>query len=257
MIKVNHQSISENQILQEMQYHPATDHRSAMIEAAQSLIINELLQQRANTLGLNLQLGQNETEQQSDAVVEQLIREDIAIPNASEAECRQYYQSNLNKFCTSPLVAARHILLAAPESDQHLRAQTAEQAEVLIQQLQQGIDFSTLASQYSACDSKQVGGQLGQLSKGQTVAEFERQVFSANPGLISHPIETRFGFHIVIVDEKVDGQQLPFELVSQRISDYLNEKVKRKAIAQYIQQLIVESDIDGFDFNVDSSPLMQ
>lgn len=257
MIKVNHQSISENQILQEMQYHPAADHRSAMIEAAESLIISELLQQRASQLGLLPAASSNDAEQQTDSLLEQLIDQEVTLPKASETECQQYYQNNLAKFCTSPLIAARHILLAAPEHDEPLRAQVSEQAQALIEQLKQGSDFAVLAAQYSACDSSKVGGQLGQLSKGQTVTEFERQVFSAEPGLITHPVETRFGVHIVFVDEKVNGQQLPFDMVKERIADYLNEKVERKALAQYIQQLIANADIEGFDFNVDSSPLMQ
>jgi peptidyl-prolyl cis-trans isomerase C len=46
-------------------------------------------------------------------------------------------------------------------------------------------------------------------------------------------------------------------MVKQRISDYLNERVRRKAIAQYIETLIAKADIDGFDFSVSDSPLVQ
>ena len=76
-------------------------------------------------------------------------------------------------------------------------------------------------------------------------------------GLHLHPLETRYGIHIVEVLERIDGQQLPFVAVQQRIADYLNEKVRRKAVAQYIQQLVSTAEIEGFDFNIEASPLMQ
>ncbi|TKL85351.1 peptidylprolyl isomerase, partial [Enterococcus faecium] len=65
MIEVNQQPISEADIFAEMQYHPATDKRAAMVAAAQSLIIEKLLCQRADTLGLAVQIVN--TQQQEDA----------------------------------------------------------------------------------------------------------------------------------------------------------------------------------------------
>ncbi|MCW3173911.1 peptidylprolyl isomerase [Shewanella subflava] len=260
MISVNLEPISEQDILSEMQYHPAEDHRSAMISAAQSLIIGKLLFQRANELDITKKDDVTEYQDEKayhDALLEQLVNQDIQFPHATAAECFQYYQANLSKFSTSPLIAAKHILLPAPTDNVTARLEAKTLADAIINQLQQGESFSELALAHSKCDSSKHGGALGQLSKGQTVAEFERQVFAANEGLISHAVESRYGFHVVFVDMKVAGNQLPFEFVEQRITTYLNEKVKRKAIAQYIRHLISQAKIDGFDFNVDASPLMQ
>lgn len=259
MITVNQTTIDEAQILHEMQYHPAEDHRAAMIDAAESLIIGELFSQRLAELGLNApsDTAQLSEEQQQSKQLSLLIETEVAIPEASEQECEQYYKQNLNKFCTSPLIAARHILIPAPVEDESARSNALETAESILQALHNGESFSELAARYSKCDSAKLGGQLGQLSKGQTVIEFERQVFSANEGLISHPVESRFGFHIVTVDFKQPGKQLPIEAVKTRIRDYLNKKVERKAIAQYIERLIANANIEGFDFNVSSSPLVQ
>ncbi|WP_105169753.1 peptidylprolyl isomerase [Pseudoalteromonas sp. T1lg23B] len=260
MITVNQTTISEAQILQEMQYHPAKDHRAAMIDAAQSLIIGELFNQRLDELGLahiNAETTNDSEEQKQNARLELLIKTEVAIPKASEQECQHYYTQNRSKFCTSPLIAARHILIPAPIEDESARAQALEAAETILKALQNGESFSDLAAQYSKCDSAKLGGQLGQLSKGQTVIEFERQVFAAEEGLMTYPVESRFGFHIVFVDFKQAGKQLPFDAVKTRIKDYLNKKVERKAIAQYIECLIANADIDGFDFNVSNSPLVQ
>tara|TARA_Y100000746_G_scaffold232529_2_gene249721 strand:- start:580 stop:1356 length:777 start_codon:yes stop_codon:yes gene_type:complete len=258
MITVNQTTISEAQILQEMQYHPAEDHRSAMINAAESLIIGELFNQRLDELKLSCSVSsQNNEEQKQNAMLNKLIEHDVALPHASEQECEHYYSQNLSKFTSSPLIAARHILIPATIEDESARAKALETAESILQALQDGGSFSELAAQFSKCDSAKINGELGQLSKGQTVAEFERQVFAAEIGLMKHPVESRFGFHIVSVDYKEPGAQLPFEAVKARIKEYLEKKVERKAIAQYIEQLISNAEIEGFDFNVSNSPLVQ
>jgi peptidyl-prolyl cis-trans isomerase C len=169
-----------------------------------------------------------------------------------------YYQANRDKFKTFPLVAARHILLKAAPDDFNARDEMRELAVQIIDQLQQDPSrFSELAQQYSACPSKEMGGELGQISKGQTVPEFETQLQRNGQGLVTFPIETRYGIHIVWIDQKIEGKQLTFDMVKERIENYLNEKVRRKAIAQYIAQRINEADIEGIDLGVDERQTMQ
>ncbi len=258
MIIVNEKQIPEAAIMAEMQYHPAAEKRAAMLKAAESLIIAELLKQRALELGL---ADENQLQDHSpasqDLVLDKLLQQEVLIPTASSAECLHYYQQNPQRFVTSPLIEVRHILLpAAPENDAE-RAKAKQLAEAILTELQQASDFAKLAANYSVCSSKDSGGLLGQISKGQTVPEFERQVFKAQPGLMPYPVESRFGLHVVDVLRRIEGDLLPFNAVEQKIQDYLNEKVRRKAIAQYIQSLIVEAQIEGYDFAVSSSPLMQ
>ena len=258
MIIVNEVTIPEPAIMAEMQYHPAPDKRAAMLKAAESLIIAELLKQRALELGLadEKQL-QDHSPASQDLVLDLLIEREVAIPTASSNECLHYYQQNPERFVTSPLIEVRHMLLpAAPENDDE-RAKAKQLAEAILTELQQAADFAKLAANYSVCSSKDSGGLLGQISKGQTVPEFERQVFKAQPGLMPYPVESRFGLHVVDVLRRIEGDQLPFSAVEQKIQDYLNEKVRRKAIAQYIQSLIIAARIDGYDFALSDSPLMQ
>ncbi|MBZ9611827.1 peptidylprolyl isomerase [Rheinheimera maricola] len=255
MIQVNQASISEAAIMAEMQYHPASDKRAAMLKAAESLIIGELLRQRAKTLGLSVKSEANTAS--DDNFLDALINAEVAIPQASTAECEQYYKLNPQRFQSSPLLELSHILLAAAPEDDKARVEAKILAEQLISQLQQGEPLAGLARHHSACPSKETGGSLGQISRGQTVPEFERQIFSAEPGLLPQPVESRYGYHIVHIARKVAGQLLPFNAVERKIADYLNEKVRRKAVAQYIHTLIVDAEIDGFDFNLSASPLMQ
>jgi len=255
MIRVNDTHFDEGAILQEMQYHPAENQRNAMIKASESLIISELIKQRAKALGIKAAV---ESEDDDDTFSAQLFDREVDMPGASEQDCRLYFDNNREKFCSSPLLAVRHILLAVNSEDELARIEAEDKAKLIIRQLcQDPNQFSVLASLHSDCPSKKTEGQLGQISKGQTVPEFERQLFNCELGLVLQSLPSRYGVHIVFIDQRVEGRPLEFVMVKERISDYLNERVRRKAIAQYIETLIAKADIDGFDFSVSDSPLVQ
>lgn len=253
-IYVNGVNITEADILQEMQYHPATDQRSAMIVAAESLIITELFKQRCLELGL-INADDKKTE---DELCEMLVTQEVDLPRTSDAECERYYEANKKRFCTSPLLEVDHILIAADKEDLDQRAEAKELAEGILEQIKQKPHtFAEMAMRHSMCPSKEHGGSLGQISKGQTVREFEKVLFLSQEGLLPSVIETRYGYHIANIHRKVDGQQMPLEHVEAKIKIYLDEKVRRKAIAQYIELLIADADICGFEFDVTDSPLVQ
>ena len=68
------------------------------------------------------------------------------------------------------------------------------------------------------------------------------------PGSIGQvPVPTRYGFHIIRLDRKHDGRQLPFEVVADRIAEYLQERVRRRATAQYIARLASAAQIEGIE----------
>ena len=253
-IYINGVNITEADILQEMQYHPANDQRSAMIVAAESLIITELFKQRCLKLGL---INQDDNRNE-DELCELLIEQEVAIPRTSDDECERYYQANLDRFCTSPLLEVDHILLAADKEDLDQRAESKELAESLLEQIKlKPHTFAEKAKMHSMCPSKEHGGSLGQISKGQTVSEFERVLFLSPEGLVPSPIESRYGYHIANIHRKVEGNQIPLEHVETKIKMYLDEKVRRKAVSQYIQLLISDANIKGFEFEVSDSPLVQ
>ncbi|MEQ3657784.1 MAG: peptidylprolyl isomerase [Glaciecola sp.] len=256
-IVVNGSVIHAAEIDTEIQYHPADTRRNAAVKAAETLILGELLIQKAIEKGLTDAHDRNLIEQQPD-LIDSLIESEAAFPQASEQECLNYFEANIEKFCSAPLIEASHILLAADPKDLEHRAETRELAENIIQQLKnKEATFGELAKAYSVCPSKDVGGSLGQLSNGQTVSEFERQVFAAQLGLMPTPVETRYGYHVVFIARKVEGEQLPFDVVKDKIQTYLNEQVQRKSISQYLRVLVGDAHIEGFTFDIDASPLMQ
>ena len=254
-ILVNGTAISEAQILAEMQYHPADNQRDATIAAAEALVIVELLKQRCEQFEVKNDDGSELTD---DQMLAELMQREVQVPAISDEECQRYFSANPDKFITSPILEVDHILLAADKEDLDQRAEAKELADGLLEQIQQQPQlFSDFAMRHSMCPSKEQGGSLGQISKGQTVPEFEKVLFLAEEGLLSRPVETRYGYHIARINRRIEGQPLEFDQVEEKIKTYLNEKVHRKALAQYIELLISDAEIEGFEFQVSDSPLVQ
>lgn len=255
-IKVNGVALEAESIARELQYHPAPNRQEAVFLACQALVIRELLQQRIQALGL--QVTPQAGEPAEEAAIRALIECEVPLPVADEAACQQFFERNRQRYASAPLLAARHILLACPADDADERDAMRAQAEQLVSQLQQpGADFAALAMAHSACPSKAQGGALGQISKGQTVPEFERQLFRLPLGLASQPLESRYGFHVVWVDQRIEGQLLPYEAVECSIRAELNQRVWQVAVAQYLKGLVGEADIQGIILDGAESPLVQ
>ena len=255
-IKVNGVALDAESIARELQYHPAPNRQEAVFLACQALVIRELLQQRIQALGL--QVTPHAGEPAEEAAIRALIECEVPLPVADEAACQQFFERNRQRYASAPLLAARHILLACPADDADERDAMRAQAEQLVSQLQQpGADFAALAMAHSACPSKAQGGALGQISKGQTVPEFERQLFRLPLGLASQPLESRYGFHVVWVDQRIEGQLLPYEAVEGSIRAELNQRVWQVAVAQYLKGLVGEADIQGIILDGAESPLVQ
>lgn len=256
IISVNGVPVTPQAMALELQYHPADSREEAVYQAARALVIRELLQQRIAELGLALQVGAGENEE--EAATRLLLEREVQVPQCDEATCLRYYESNRARFHSAPLLAVRHILLECAPDDAEARSLTHVQAELLLERLDQFPgSFAELALKHSACPSKAQGGSLGQISKGQTVPELERQLFTLPAGLASKPLESRYGWHVISIDQRIDGQPLPYEAVATAIRTQLQQGVWQKALVQYLQTLIGAADIRGIHLQGADSPLVQ
>ncbi|MBA5779470.1 peptidyl-prolyl cis-trans isomerase [Stappia sp. F7233] len=261
-ISVNGVAIPESDILGEAQNHPARNPGEALRAAAEALVVRELLWQEAQRLNIAVVLACDETgrfETERDAAIRLLIEEAVHVPSATEEECRRFYDRNPEKFRSEPLYEARHILIAAAREDSETRAKARERAAGLCRLLgDQPERFGELAQANSDCPSREHGGNLGQLSRGSTVEEFETAVAAMAEGEISAaPVESRFGFHVIALDRKVEGNRLPFEFARERISAWLEASAWSRAVSQYISVLAGRARIEGISLKGADSPLVQ
>jgi peptidyl-prolyl cis-trans isomerase C len=80
----------------------------------------------------------------------------------------------------------------------HILVDTLEQAYEVSQKHRLGEKFADLAQQYSKCPSKANGGDLGMFGRGQMVKPFEDAAFELVPGAFSSPVQTQFGYHVIL-----------------------------------------------------------
>ena len=243
--------IPEDDIAREMQHHPAEEVSQAWHDAARGLVIRELLLQQAERLKLPADMDE-------EVRLAQVLEKSLNVPDPTEQDCERFYAANPGRFRSPTLMAVSHILLAAAPDDAEERIRQEEAGRQLLSSLLDGrARFSELAKQYSECESRHQGGSLGQISRGQTVTEFERPVLALQEGLHPALIESRYGWHIVRVDQRIEGQALPYEHVKPQIRQYLSESVTRRAMRQFLQVLAAEAGVEGVDLALPDSPLMQ
>jgi peptidyl-prolyl cis-trans isomerase C len=97
-IIVNKVQITDQEIGQEMQYHPAPSQEHAWRMAAQSLVVRQLLLQQAASNGLCEDAGSITTGEPEEALIDQLLEHDVTVPEADEATCRRFYNNHPNSF---------------------------------------------------------------------------------------------------------------------------------------------------------------
>ncbi|WP_409226807.1 peptidylprolyl isomerase [Gudongella sp. SC589] len=157
----------------------------------------------------------------------------------TEDEVLQYFIQNKEEFDTSEQVNASHILV-----------DTEEEARDIKQQLDDGGDFAELAAEYSKdASNAQQGGALGFFGKGRMVAPFEEAAFGMEPGEISDPVQTDFGFHIIRVEDKTEAQETKLEDVSDEIKDILKQEKMNSAYSVWYEDVQEKYKVENFILN--------
>jgi len=261
-VSVNGVAISREAIARETQNHPASKPIEAWQAAARALVVRELLLQEARRLAVTPQPLQDEEgrrETDEEAQIRGLLEQVVAAPLAEEAELRRFYENNRTSFTSPDLFAVSHILIGLRDALPESQALARQKAESLLVDLQANPGlFAGLAEAHSDCPSRTVGGQLGQIATGQTVPEFEAALpdLPVGAGHVTM-IETRYGFHLVTMHQRISGTLLPFEHVRARIAGFLEARARMMAERHYIQHLAGKARIEGVAFETSATPLVQ
>lgn len=174
-----------------------------------------------------------------------LQAEAAAAPAPTDAQVREFYDKNPDKFKQEEAVRASHILIPADEkADEATKKKARAEIEDVQKQLKAGGDFATLAKKYSKDGSAAQGGDLNFFSKGQMVPAFDQVAFSLKPGETSDIVTTPFGYHIIRVTEHRAASTVPFDQVSARIKEYLTEQQKQGRAQAFIEQLKQKAKIE-------------
>jgi len=142
----------------------------------------------------------------------------------------------------------RHILISCGAEDDATAHEAAEaEAATIREQLVGGGDFVQLAQEKSSCPSKDEGGNLGDLSRGKTVPEFEQAAFSQAIDEIGPVVKTQFGYHIIQVTGKQDAGKMSKDEVSDDLRQHLEQDAKGRRFHEFIQSLRANATIEYGD----------
>ncbi len=164
-------------------------------------------------------------------------------PAVSDAEAQQEYAQHPQEYHVDDSARVRHILIkvdaaGGPQADAAAKAK----AQGILDQLHKGGDFAKLARENSDDPgSKGQGGELGPLKRGQTVPEFDAAAFSLPVGQTSGLIHTKFGYHILQVEEKQVAHTRPFDEVKTQIIAKLTQAKEAAQQQAFAQQLAAEA----------------
>src|SRR5947199_5410950 len=125
----------------------------------------------------------------------------------------------------------------------HILVETEDEAKAIEGELKKGADFAELAKKKSKDPGASDGGDLGFFTKEQMVPEFSSVAFSLEPGKISDPVKSQFGWHVIKVEEKRSRKAPDFEQVKGQIETY----VTRKAQAEYVAKLREAAKVERMD----------
>ncbi len=169
----------------------------------------------------------------SDAFMEKMDKANEPKPEAAEAMARAAYKAKPERFKSEEQVRARHILVAGTD------AESKAKAEKILADIKAGGDFASLAKEHSADKSNaDKGGDLGFFTRGKMVPEFETAAFTlAKAGDVSGVVETKFGFHIIQLQEKKSAGVRPYDEVRADLVKEIIASVKQDARVAYAQKM--------------------
>lgn len=247
---VNGVEIEPEAIAQEIQHHPAPDGETAWKEAARSLAVRELLLQEARRLSIELdpemdEAGRGETDE--DAMVRALLEQRIEPATADEAACRRYYDGHIDRFRTPDLFEASHILIEPDgEEDSAWSAAEAEARTIAAEVGDDPAAFAAAAREFSKCPSAHQDGSLGQVRRGELVPAVQAALEALPEGTAGRePIRSRFGWHVLRLQRRIEGRTLPYEIVGGKIRDMLEARAWTVAAARYAAELAQTARIEG------------
>lgn len=174
-------------------------------------------------------------------LIDAFLTRRIGTVTATESEARAFFLENRQRYATPETVRARHILIRDTDAQARIAA--------LRRRILAGEDFAALAREHSQDGSAPSGGDLGSFGRGQMVPPFEEAAFALPVGQVSEPVETRFGWHLIKVEEHRAAAAPEFEdvrgdverrVAAQKRGDLVRELIETLKSAARVRILLPE-----------------
>ncbi|MFW5936686.1 MAG: peptidylprolyl isomerase [Desulfosalsimonas sp.] len=166
------------------------------------------------------------------ALIDQEVASKVSV---TDADVQSYYEENKQEFEEPEKVHARHILIeAGPDAGDKEKARAEEKIREVQEKLEDGAEFAELARQHSEGPSSEESGDLGSFTRGQMVENFDKAAFDLEPGEVSDIVETRFGYHLIKVEDKTASSMKSLD----EVKDSVQEKLEREKVMQELEPYI-------------------
>ncbi len=225
-------------------------------EVAQMMQMTEQQAGGRDALAKNLASGGSSIEQLENMIREMELGRTFIVQQiqptiqVTDEEIAAFYIEHPELFTVEETVHARHILFeAASDADPETDAAARAKAEVARERAMAGEDFAELAKELSEGPSGPTGGDLGFFEKGRMVQPFGEAAFALDVGEISAVVQTRFGYHVIVVEEKRPAGTVPLDEVKDEVRSRLVTQKTNMTTAELIQTLGQKADLVFYDEN--------
>lgn len=233
LAKVNGREITEADIQLAVQKFPRERQSFLLSEQGKQQLLEQLVSfELYYNYGKEMGMENLEEFKERLAIVEREILTQMAIEKVinevevTDKEVEEYYEANKEMFKTGDTVVASHILVDSEEL-----------AKEVMVKINGGLAFEEAAEKYSTCPSKAQGGNLGRFGKGQMVPEFEEAAFKIEVGVLSEPVKTQFGYHLIKVEDRQEASVRPFNEVKDMIKSQIFQERQNFKYMSFTEEL--------------------
>ena len=213
-------------------YLSAPERKRQFIE---NMVMNDLLFEEGQRSGYDKEpdIDRQVTDMRKRLVVQRVMRQYQTPPNVTDEQVRAYYDQNPMLYSTAQIHAS-HILVKDEGLAKQILAELRAHPE----------KFADLAREKSTDTiSAKKGGDLGTFGAGRMVPEFEKVAFSLKPGEISDVVKTQYGYHIITVLDRKEGEPKPFDQVKEQIRATLRNRALQEQVQGHFEQLKKDADL--------------
>jgi peptidyl-prolyl cis-trans isomerase SurA len=169
----------------------------------------------------------------------------------TDRELKERYDREKEAYRLPERAQLREIVVVVPEAPlasqlEALRSRATEAAE----RARKGESFAALVAEYSGSPSIEREGDIGTVSRGELMPELDAAVFNAQPGTVVGPVESRYGFHIVRVEQRLPSEVPGFDSVKDRLRRDAGEESFQRDYHAYIERLRQEAYVQVFEKNM-------
>ena len=228
--------ITENDLNNIIMRYPEDKRGYFSSDMGKKQLLEQMVQfELMNKLGLEMELDKTEEfkaqvkQVEKDLLTQAAVNKVLSEVTVTEEDAKKYYEDNKEMFKGKESVSAKHILV-----------------EIKAKIDNNELTFEEAANEYSSCPSKEQGGNLGGFGRGMMVPEFENAAFGLETGVVSEPVKTQFGYHLIKVESKNGADVMPFEAVKQEVLGRLTQQAQEKKFMTVIKKLEDKYEVKRF-----------